>query len=272
MNEVARPESLPRLIEQAATALAQATTPAEILDARDRANVAYTAAKMADRLGKMRQAHEEIIAACRKAMGDALVIEAQAQCRWADEIDAAQERGELATHSPGNPQIVKKQNDLKQSATSAELGINRQQLFEARIIRDAEQAAPGVVRRTVEERLKAGEAPTRADVKRATRKQAVHEPSQLTASTRAATREEDRQQGADNGVEPRDVRAYLLGHISAAELLADIFEGCAQCENERNTPESKIRAVAQTGAAAAARAVARNGYNLMREVPEEPLP
>ena len=65
------------------------------------------------------------------------------------------------------------------------------------------------------------------------------------------------------------MRAYLIGHIRAAELLADIFEGRANVESERNTPESKIKAVAWAAAAAAARAVEENGYELMNEVDDE---
>jgi hypothetical protein len=162
-------ESLPRLIEAAAAALATARTPAEILDAGYRANVVYTAAKVAARLAKAKQAHDEILTACHRTMGDALIIETQAQCRLADEYDAAQARGEAATHSAGNPRIVSQLDDLQQPATSSELGIKRQQLFEARIIRNAERATPGIVRRTVQAKLNEGQAPTRADVMRAAR-------------------------------------------------------------------------------------------------------
>lgn len=49
--------------------------------------MAYTAARFAAAKG----AHDAIVAACHKAMGDALLIEKTAQCRLA-EYDAAQER------------------------------------------------------------------------------------------------------------------------------------------------------------------------------------
>jgi hypothetical protein len=161
-----QPETLlPRLIEQAAAALASATTAAEILDARDRANVAYTAAKMAARLAKAKQAHDEIIAACQKAMADALLIEERAQRRLADEYDAAQARGEVAKHSSGNPQIVPNKNDLP--PTAADLGLSRKVIYEARRVRDAEKASPGIIRETLDNLLQAGEQPTRAHVKRA---------------------------------------------------------------------------------------------------------
>ena len=46
--------TLPRLIEQAAAALAAATTAAEVLDAKDKADVAYTAAKTAARFATLK--------------------------------------------------------------------------------------------------------------------------------------------------------------------------------------------------------------------------
>jgi hypothetical protein len=172
------PERLPRLIERAAAALAKATTAAEILEARETAAFVYNTAKQWARFAKAKQAHDEILTACHRAMADALIIETQAQCRLADEYDAAQQRGEAAMHSAGRPKIVSKPDDLSGPATSIELGIKRQQLSEARFIRDAETANPGVVRRTVQAKLSAGEAPTRADVLRAARPPRPQPPEQ----------------------------------------------------------------------------------------------
>lgn len=73
---------------------------------------------------------------------DGLEIEAGAKRRLADEYDAAQERGEVAR--PGQ-HAVPEQNGR---ATSAEVGFkDRKEIHEARQIRDAERADPGVVRR-----------------------------------------------------------------------------------------------------------------------------
>jgi hypothetical protein len=83
------------VIARAAATLEKATTAAEILEASEEAGVAYTAAKAAARLTKIKDAHDTVLAACRKAMADALVIESRAQCRLADEYDAAVERGEV---------------------------------------------------------------------------------------------------------------------------------------------------------------------------------
>lgn len=81
---------------------------------------------------------------------DAIVIEAEAHRRLADEYDAAQQRGEVATatdklrHGP----VVVDENNGK--PTAADIGLTRPEIFEARLIRDAEQADPGIVRRTVD--------------------------------------------------------------------------------------------------------------------------
>jgi hypothetical protein len=75
----------------------------EILEAKGEAIIAYEAAKLAARLAKFKSAHDTVIAACRKAQADALVIEVRAQCRLADEYDAAQERGEVASGKGRGP-------------------------------------------------------------------------------------------------------------------------------------------------------------------------
>src|SRR4029077_4239454 len=74
-------------------------------------------------------------------------------------------RGEIATHSAGNPQIVPNKNDLP--LTAAEAGFKRKVIHEARKVRDAEDENPGIVRKTLREQLDKGEGPTRADINRA---------------------------------------------------------------------------------------------------------
>lgn len=154
-------ERLPALIERAAASLAQAATAAEVLDARDQATFAYSSAKAAARFAKSKNAHGEVLAACHKMQGDALVIEARAQCRLADEYDAAQDRGEVKGHGGSRSRAER----LK--PTTADLGLTRKQVHQARELRNAEQRMPGMVKQIVEEKLKAGEEPRRADVKRA---------------------------------------------------------------------------------------------------------
>src|SRR6185503_19315879 len=157
-------EQLPQLIQRAAAALAKATTAGEILEARNHADVAYSAAKKAAQFAKTKDAHDAVVAACRKVMADALVIEAQAQCRLADEYDAAQQRGEVKGHGNKRKSDIPKENI---TSTVTDIGLTSKQVHEARAVRDAEIKKPGIVRKAVEERLQANEEPTRADVKRA---------------------------------------------------------------------------------------------------------
>ena len=50
------------------------------------------------------------------------------------------------------------------AATTEELGLTYKQIFEARQVRDAEEAEPGIVRRTLDALVDAGAEPTRAAV------------------------------------------------------------------------------------------------------------
>jgi hypothetical protein len=164
MNDIANLERLPQLIGRAAAALRKAKTAAEILDAKDQANLAYTTAGAAARMAKAKGAHDQVVSACRKVMADALVIEAQAQCRLADEYDAAQERGEIAKQSSGRPKSVPNENTFTRTD---DIGITRKQILEARIVRDAEKQKPGIIQQTVDAQLQSKNGPTRAGVKRA---------------------------------------------------------------------------------------------------------
>lgn len=155
-------QTLPGLVQRAATQLASATTAAEVLEARDTARVAYDAAKSAARFVKAKKAHDDILAAVYRAQADALEIEALAKRRLADEYDAAQERGEVAT--VGKPVIVPDGNN---KPTAEDVGLTRKDIHEAREIRDAEEAHPGIVRETLNALAEAGEEPTRAAVRRA---------------------------------------------------------------------------------------------------------
>lgn len=158
--------SLPALIDRAAQVLANARSSAEILEARDIASVVYDAAKKAARLAKAKGAHDALIAAAHRAQADALEIEAGAKRRLADEYDAAQERGEVASSGDNlrKGSGVPKQNAGK--ATAADVGLTRKQIHEAREIRDAENESPGIIRRALDAMQESGEEPTRAKINR----------------------------------------------------------------------------------------------------------
>jgi hypothetical protein len=70
-----------------------------------------------------------------------LEIEAAAKRRLADEYDAAQERGEVAT--AGKRSQAERLTEAPPNA--ADLGLTRKTIHEARIIRDAGKANPGIV-------------------------------------------------------------------------------------------------------------------------------
>lgn len=159
--------ALPALVDRAAAVLTNARSAAEVLEARDMASVAYDAAKKAARFAKAKNAADSLIAAAHRAQADALTIEAQAKRRLADEYDAAQAADEIAkrTDNLRRGSEVPKQNIGK--ATSADIGLSRKDIHEARLIRDAEVSDPGIVKRTLDEAIEAGEEPTKAKVRRA---------------------------------------------------------------------------------------------------------
>jgi len=114
-----------------------------------------------------KRAYDDLIAAAYRAQADALEIEAQAKRRLADEYDAAQERGEVA--KDGRPKTVPGGNG---KATAADLGLSRKEIHDARVLRDAERQAPGIVARTVRS---AANAAQNAD---------THKPAPLTPAQR----------------------------------------------------------------------------------------
>lgn len=159
-------ETLPVLIDRATAALDNARSSADVLEARDMARVAYDAAKSANRINKAKQAHDSIVADVHRSQAHALAIRARAEMRLAQEYDDAQERGEVAKGSTGRgDKIVSKGNDIK-PATSGDLGIARKDIHEARQFRDAENAEPGLIRRSLDAMIERGEEPTRAALKR----------------------------------------------------------------------------------------------------------
>lgn len=151
-------ESLPALIDRAAKALADAKDSAEVLEARDMARVAYDAAKSAGRLAKAKQAHDTVLSQVYRAQADALMIEARAKMRLAEEYDAAQEAGEIRKNGD-------KSFSGREKLSGPEI-IPPKELHEARQVRDAERAEPGIAQRAVNAMLERGEEPTKAKLNR----------------------------------------------------------------------------------------------------------
>jgi hypothetical protein len=79
--------------------------------------------------------------------------------RLADEYDGAQERGEVGK-SGSRSDLVGDHNEVIPSA--ADLGLRRDEIHEARKLRDAEKADPGKAERTLNGIVPRGEEPTKA--------------------------------------------------------------------------------------------------------------
>jgi hypothetical protein len=145
---------MPALVRRAADTLASATTAAEVLEARDMASLAYTAAKQAARFAKAKKAHDDVIAAVHRAQADALEIEAGAKRRLADEYDAAQDRGELSK-AGGD----RRSENFKVGEGNFEIldSLSKTEIHDARAIRGAEEAEPGIVRATLDTLIEEGQ-------------------------------------------------------------------------------------------------------------------
>ena len=152
--------TLPVLIERASRTLLDARSSAEVLEARDLASVAYDAAKTAGRIAKAKKAHDEVLAAVHRAQADALLVEARAKMRLADEYDGAQERGEVKVNGGDRSSVVD-----RNTASAGDLGLRRDEIHEARKLRDAEKASPGKAERTLKEIVERGEEPTKAKLR-----------------------------------------------------------------------------------------------------------
>lgn len=154
--------TLPVLIERASRTLLDARSSAEVLEARDMARVAYDAAKSAGRIAKAKKAHDEVLAAVHRAQADALLVEARAKMRLADEYDAAQERGEVAKIGDNLPSLGGRNS---RPATASDVGLRHDEIHEARKLRDAEKAEPGKAERTLKAIVARGEEPTKAKLR-----------------------------------------------------------------------------------------------------------
>jgi len=161
---IARPaDTLPALIDKATAALESARTSGEVLEARDLARVAYDAAKSAGRMAKAKNAHDNLIADVHRAQAHALSIRARAEMRLAEEYDAAQARGEVFGAHNGARNRVESSNAI---AATADLGLRRDEIYEARQFRKAEEESPGIVQSAIDQMVERGEEPSRAGLKR----------------------------------------------------------------------------------------------------------
>lgn len=133
----------------------------DVIAARLIAAAAYDQAKAAGSYAERFGAAERLVGKARQLQGDALLIEARAKMTLADEYDAAQAAGAAARR--GRPKKNVADDDV---FTAESAGLSRQEIHEARKLRDAERREPGIVARAIQARLDAGLEPTRTAVKR----------------------------------------------------------------------------------------------------------
>lgn len=168
-------------------------------NARLLAGEIYKHAKSAAHVAKKLRAAEGLIQKAYRLQADALLIECQAKIRLADEYDAAQERGEAS--KGGRP---KKTVSDENGFTSSEAGLTRKEIHEARKLRDAEKAEPGIAERAIEARLQQGLEPTKTVIR--------------GIGTRSASKEE---RGDDFYRTPREAVLTLLALERFAEVIRE---------------------------------------------------
>lgn len=156
--------SLPSLVRRAATTLANATTAAEVLDAKAQANFAYDAAKAAARFARAKGAYDEVIGAVYRSQADALEIEAMAKRRFADEYDAAKARGEVAPQ--GGQKQTYEGKEVQPLPTVKDMGLTYVELDQYRKVREVEEEQPGFVRTALDQIVASGQEPSKATLGR----------------------------------------------------------------------------------------------------------
>ena len=154
--------NLPSLVSEAADQLAEAKTSAEVLEAKTTAGVAYDAAKSAGRIARMKEAHDDLIQKIYRSQAQCVIIEGEAQARLADEYDLAQEKGEVAkAGQPKKSNVAGHDNTLK----TADLGLTRDQIYQARKVRDVLREDPTAIEDKVNALVEQGLEPTKAAIR-----------------------------------------------------------------------------------------------------------
>lgn len=150
---------LPAIVERARALLDAGDVAAARLLAGEAYARSKRAAKLARRGGERFAAAEQLIAKAHRLQGEALLIEARAKIRLADEWDAAEQAGHTLK---GRPKSVPDGNAF----SAAEAGLSRKEIHDARKLRDAERASPGIIEQAIAGRLEAKLEPSRAAVSR----------------------------------------------------------------------------------------------------------
>lgn len=148
---------LPSVIERARALFSDG----DVLKARLVAAAAGAEAKAQADIAARFGASQELVMKARRLQGDALLIESRCSIRMVDDYEAAQERGEAAKR--GRP----KKDAPASILQLGETGLTKQEIAEARRLRDAERGEPGIVERAIAARVAQGLEPTRRNLRHA---------------------------------------------------------------------------------------------------------
>ncbi len=140
----------------------------DVIAARMLASGAYDQAKAAAGYAERFNAGRQLVDKARRLQGDALLIEARANVRLADEFDAAQAAGVVRKKGQRGTDISDENNsNAVKPASLEETGLTAAAVHLARKLRDAERRTPGIVERAIAARLAAGLEPSRANLRAA---------------------------------------------------------------------------------------------------------
>lgn len=156
------------MVARASRNLAEAKSPAERLDALAKASFAYDAHKVtgraASRMGMAKEDYDEVMLRIYRTQADALEIEAMAKRKIADAYDAAVEANEVLRPGQNGSHPISDRNSHKMS--QADFGVSSVTMHRAKIVRDAEDSSPGIVRDVLDTLLEQGVEPTKAALSR----------------------------------------------------------------------------------------------------------
>lgn len=114
-------------------------------------------------MAQAQAAHDEVVAKFHRAQGDALEGKAMASKLYYEETQAAIARGELQGRGGD-----RRSEDFKVEGYNFENPTQHKQVaHEGKMIAEAEAVDPGIVRRVLDEKLDAGQEPTKAALREA---------------------------------------------------------------------------------------------------------
>jgi hypothetical protein len=172
--------NLPSLVASAASQLAEASTSAEVLEAKTMAGVAYDAAKSAGRIARMKEAHDDLLAKIYRSQAQCIIIEGEAQARLADEYDLAVKDNKVQGH--GGARNFKVGDDhLEIKPSTFDVGLTKEQIYQARKVRDVLREDPTAIEDKVNALVEQGLEPTKAAI-REQLQQVMQNPSVLRQS------------------------------------------------------------------------------------------